>query len=171
MLDPLTNLPLAKRFSYGLNEEWRRACRNQVPVSLLVIDIDNFKLFNQQYGYALGNDAVVQVATICKGELKRSADTVARLGGGSFGLMLPNTNLPGAIKIAQIINEAAKVLSLPVPNSAHSASLTVSVGIVSIIPAIEDLLDDGERAIDTFINEAYEKLHIAQSTGKNKICS
>jgi diguanylate cyclase (GGDEF)-like protein len=169
LLDPLTGLPLRRRFIYRLNEEWRRNCRTQTAISLLLIDIDNFRDFNQKYGYLLGDAALKQIGLVCKNSVHRPADTAATLGGGMFALLLPGTDDSGAAKIAQDVLLTAEDTEIIPLNSEKAAKLTVSIGIATLTPKKEDLQSNGDKIIDDFMSAALEKLQEAKASGKNRI--
>jgi diguanylate cyclase (GGDEF)-like protein len=171
LLDPLTGLPIKKRLCYYINEEWRRNCRYKMPISFLAIDIDNFRDFNQEYGYALGDEAIKKVASICKQAIRRPADTAAKLEGGTFGLMLPETDLAGAKKIAEDIQAGVKGLRLDVLNSEEKPAITVSIGVSAVIPEKEDLMGDMDKVVDDFVNDTVKKMRDAKTEGKNQILS
>jgi diguanylate cyclase (GGDEF)-like protein len=169
LLDPLTGLPLKKRLYYYISEEWRRNCRYKKPISFLAIDIDNFKDFNQGHGYALGNVAIKKVSEIIKQAIKRPADTAAKLEGGMFALLLPETDLEGAKKISEDIQAGVKNLSLEVLNSEEKATISVSIGVSTVIPVKEDLMSDMDKTVDDFINGAVKKMRQAKTEGINQI--
>jgi diguanylate cyclase (GGDEF)-like protein len=169
LMDPLTGLPNKKRFYYRTGEEWRRNCRNQTPISMLCIDIDNFKDFNQEYGYLLGDEAIKAVASICKNAIHRSGDTAAAYGGGSFRLLLPGTDAAGARTVAEYIRKTAEKQEISSPDSDKTVKLTVSIGVASIAPQKDDLTGNSEKIVEEFMNAAFDKLREAKTAGKNRI--
>lgn len=171
MLDPLTGLLLRKRFEYRINEEWRRNCRSQTPISLLYIDIDNFKDFNQKYGYSLGDDVLKKIGAICKNVARRPSDAAAMLGNGMFGLLAPGTDMRGARTIAGYIQQAMSDLEIRPLNNGKTVKLTVSIGIATLMPKKDDLLASADKITEEFMKTAHGKLLEAKDAGKNRIAS
>ena len=169
LLDPLTGMPLRRRFLYRVNEEWWRNCRTQTTISLLLIDIDNFQDFNQKHGYSLGDNALKQIGAVCKESIHRPADTAATFGGGMFALLLPGTDGAGAVKVAQDVLAAVEKKEIKPLNSEKSTKLTVSIGIATLTPKKEDLQSSSDKIIDDFMSAALEKLQEAKAAGKNQI--
>jgi diguanylate cyclase (GGDEF)-like protein len=100
-LDPLTGIPNRRRFEERLEEEWRRGERSQLPLSLVILDIESFKRFNDSHGHLAGDEALIRVAAALKLEVSRVSDVVARLGGEEFVILLPGTSLDGAERVAE----------------------------------------------------------------------
>lgn len=127
--DGLTGVANRRRFDETLEHEWQRARRGGDPMSLLLIDVDHFKLYNDRYGHPKGDSALQLVAKVLTGAARRTGDLVARCGGEEFALLLPQTKRLGAEHVAlRVLSDVAAM------NIVHSASvtarhLTVSVGI------------------------------------------
>jgi diguanylate cyclase (GGDEF)-like protein/PAS domain S-box-containing protein len=159
--DALTGLPNRRRFDQDLATEWLRGAREQEPLSLLMMDIDKFKVYNDTFGHIRGDGCLKQVAEACMDVIHRPGDLVARYGGEEFVVILPNTNSEGALAVANDILEAIRHRRLPHPGSAHQI-VTVSIGCATGVPAYgkhaTELLDLADRA-----------LYTAKSAGRNQV--
>lgn len=133
-LDGLTQLANRRRFDQYLEQEWRRLTRESQPLSLILCDVDFFKLYNDTYGHLAGDEVLKQVASALASTVKRPADVVARYGGEEFALILPNTPQDGALHIAESIHKAIKRLQIAHSASSVSAYITLSIGVASVIP-------------------------------------
>jgi len=163
MMDQLTDLPNRRNFDSRLRTEWEHAIRNGMFISLLMIDVDFFKNYNDRYGHQQGDIALKAVANIFKQTLKRSVDFVARWGGEEFAILLPNTNLSGALGIAEIIRAKAEDANILCKESGKT-KLTLSIGVNTIKP-------DHGSSLDGFISGADKALYNAKESGRNKVCS
>jgi len=133
-IDGLTQLANRRRFDEYLDKEWRRLAREQAPLSLILCDIDCFKLYNDTYGHLAGDICLQQVAGAIRGAVRRPADLVARYGGEEFVVILPNTNAVGALRVARTIRDRLRELKISHAGSSVSQYVTVSMGIGTIIP-------------------------------------
>ncbi|CAN1210497.1 PleD family two-component system response regulator [Tumidithrix helvetica PCC 7403] len=138
-LDGLTQLANRRRFDEYLNLEWSRLAREQLPLSLVMCDIDFFKNFNDTYGHLAGDDCLRKVAHILKQSVRRPADMAARYGGEEFAILLPNTEIEGAANVAEQIRANVKDLKIGHEDSDVSEYVTISVGVASLIPLVESL--------------------------------
>lgn len=161
--DALTGLPNRRRFDQDLATEWLRGAREQEPLSLLMMDIDKFKVYNDTFGHIRGDGCLKQVAEACMDVIHRPGDLVARYGGEEFVVILPNTDSAGALVVANEILEAIRHRRLPHPGSVHQM-VTVSIGCATGIPTYgkhsTDLLDLADKA-----------LYTAKSNGRNQVCA
>ncbi len=132
--DSVTNVANRRYFDVRLEEEWVRSFHSQQPLSLLAIDIDNFKAFNDLYGHSVGDDCLNQVAQSIAKHLTRSIYMVARTGGEEFNVILPNTNLESASSVAISLLEAIQALKIEHDASDTANVVTVSIGASSVIP-------------------------------------
>ncbi|EAW34860.1 GAF domain-containing protein [Lyngbya sp. PCC 8106] len=134
ILDGLTQIANRRYFDQYLDQEWKRAQREQHSLSLLLLDVDHFKLYNDTYGHQAGDECLQRVAKAIQETLKRSSDLVARYGGEEFVILLPNTKAEGAIQITQDIHDSIQQLAIEHSSSSVSQFVTVSIGISTIIP-------------------------------------
>ena len=163
-LDGLTQVANRRCFDIYLEREWQRLIREQQPLSLILLDIDGFKAYNDFYGHLAGDDCLIKVAQAVQDVVRRPADLVARYGGEEFTVLLPNTYLEGAIKVAQSIQEAINYLAIPHANSDVKAIVTVSLGITSLIPTL--LVQP-----DILIAYADRALYDAKQQGRDRYCT
>jgi diguanylate cyclase (GGDEF)-like protein len=161
-IDQLTDIPNRRSFDERLPLEWGRAIRVKTPISILILDLDHFKNYNDTYGHLQGDRALQAVSKMFMQELKRSGDIVARWGGEEFAILLSNTDFEGAVDVAERIRE--KVAALPIPHvDGSNSKMTVSVGVNSMVPTISNSLED-------FIHNADMALYNAKREGRNKVC-
>lgn len=161
-IDGLTRITNHRFFFETLRYEWDRMRREQRPISLLFIDIDFFKQYNDLYGHQSGDACLRQFASILEEVTRRPADMAARYGGEEFVVLLPNTPLDGAQEIGEMIQEKLERLGIIHEKSEVSQYLTCSIGIVSMVP-------DGNYSIDGFISAADIAAYKAKSQGRNRI--
>jgi diguanylate cyclase len=160
-VDSLTGLANRREFDRAFNEEWKRHYRNQEPLSLLVCDIDEFKQLNDHFGHDAGDECLRSCAKVIKAVLQRVADHPARIGGDEFAVVLPNTDLAGAAKLADDICEDIHKLDIRhAPQATHDA-VTVSVGVASLVPA-------GENESITLFRMADKALYAAKHQGRDQ---
>ena len=133
-LDGLTQIANRRQFDTYLDSEWKRAIRDRTPISIILCDVDFFKLYNDTYGHQAGDSCLQKIAKALTRCAKRSADLVARYGGEEFAIILPNTYPIGASKVADRIREEVKALKLAHAKSSASQYVTVSLGIVTTVP-------------------------------------
>jgi diguanylate cyclase (GGDEF)-like protein len=127
--DALTGVANRRKFDQTLEQEWQRSLRGADPLSLLLIDVDHFKLYNDRYGHPKGDEALRLVANALVHAMRRTADVVARCGGEEFGLLLPQTARAGAQHVAQRVLSAVKALDIDHTASPTARHLSVSIGI------------------------------------------
>ncbi|MFM7600898.1 MAG: diguanylate cyclase domain-containing protein, partial [Pseudanabaena sp.] len=135
--DGLTQVFNRRCFGDRLKKEWRRGMRDQTGLSIILIDIDYFKCYNDFYGHLCGDDCLIRVAQTAAKQIKRPDDLFARYGGEEFVVMLPNTDIDGAIAIAESIQQAIRNLNIPHEDSQVSEIITISMGIASLIPTLD----------------------------------
>jgi diguanylate cyclase (GGDEF)-like protein len=138
-LDGLTQLANRRRFDEYLNNEWSRLAREQLPLSLVMCDIDYFKNFNDSYGHLAGDDCLRKVSQVLKQSVRRPADLAARYGGEEFAILLPNTEIDGAAIVAEQIRASVKELGILHIASEISDFVTISVGVASLVPLVDSL--------------------------------
>lgn len=161
-VDGLTGIPNRRRFDEVLESEWRRARRNQTPLSLLLMDIDFFKAYNDHYGHVAGDDCLRQLAKGLAEIVRRPADLVARYGGEEFVLLLPDTDADGAIWVANRVQEKVKHLNIPHVYSTVADHVTFSIGAATLVPT------DNETLFD-LIQCADKLLYAAKQNGRNRV--
>ena len=162
--DSLTKLPNRREFKKVLSHEYMRAKRNRTPLTVVMIDIDYFKHFNDHYGHLSGDACLRLVARTLRRSLKRSTDVVTRFGGEEFAAILPDTDLKGAWIVAQHIMESIETLGIK-----HSFSefnrVTISQGIATYMPDQDPGLDDQSD----IVSAADEALYLSKNNGRNQI--
>ncbi|MGF6965959.1 diguanylate cyclase (GGDEF)-like protein [Paraburkholderia sp. WC7.3g] len=159
--DGLTGLYNRRAFEEHANDAWRRAQRNSRPLSLLLIDVDNFKGFNDLYGHSAGDEALIVVARCIAQNVRRPGDTAARFGGEEFAVLLPDTDATGAGRIAEQIRAAVQALQCRHVASAHHV-LTVSAGVATAQGAAIAT----SRAL---VDAADQALYRAKDAGRNRV--
>ena len=162
-LDGLTKIANRRCFDEFLAHEWKRLCRTQQPLALLMLDVDYFKPYNDFYGHQSGDDCLTKIAQAVQQIVHRPADLVARYGGEEFSITLSETDLQGAITIAEAIHQAIAVLAIPHSSSMVSKEVTVSIGIVSLIPT-------PDLSPEYLIHQADQALYLAKQQGRNRYC-
>ncbi|MDZ7994908.1 MAG: diguanylate cyclase domain-containing protein [Nostoc sp. EfeVER01] len=163
-LDGLTQVANRRCFDARLKAEWKRLAREQQPLSLIMFDVDKFKLYNDYYGHLAGDDCLMRIAQTVQKTIHRPADLVARYGGEEFLVLLPNTDLEGAIKVAQSIQQAIHALAIPHIQSDVKNIITVSLGITSRLPT-------WDIRPDTLIASADKALYHAKQNGRDRYCN
>lgn len=133
-VDGLTQIANRRLFDERLSQEWYRLKREKLPLSLILCDVDYFKQYNDNYGHQAGDDCLRSVAKAIRDSIRRPADLAARYGGEEFVVLLPNTNIEGAIQVAKAIQLHIKKLQIPHERSQVSQYVTVSLGVSCTIP-------------------------------------
>ena len=159
--DGLTGIANRRIFDEFTQKEWGRAARDEKPLSLILIDIDHFKTYNDNYGHQGGDDCLRQVAQKLAGTVKRPSDLVARYGGEEFAVVMPGTDLEGARSIAASLCEGIASMGLPHAHSSTADHVTISLGVASANPTIES-------APEELIEKADEALYQAKKNGRNQ---
>lgn len=160
--DGLTRIPNKRRFNDFINMEWRRCLRAYLPISLLMIDIDYFKLFNDNYGHVAGDECLKKIAKTIAGTFQRPGDLAARFGGEEFSVVMSDTSLDIAVKMAQQMRERINRLKLPHEFSPVKSHVTVSIGISSVVPTMN-------QHPEKLIMAADKALYHAKKSGRNQI--
>ncbi|MEH2347127.1 MAG: PleD family two-component system response regulator [Nostoc sp.] len=153
-IDGLTEVANRRRFEEYLNQEWQRLKREQRPLSLILCDVDFFKLYNDTYGHREGDRCLQEIAKAIKDIIKRPSDLVARYGGEEFAVILPNTDTEGATHVADKICHAVRTLAIPHKNSQVSPHVTISVGFTTEIPQLDSDLEEMIAAADRALYQA-----------------
>jgi len=161
ILDGLTQIPNRRRLDEYLDQEWKRAIREQAPLCFIMCDVDFFKRYNDTYGHQAGDECLQQVARAISRAVKRPADLVARYGGEEFAVVLPNTHVDGAVQVAMEIAQAVTALKLPHATSTHPF-VSLSIGVSGFIPS------QGAQ-IATLMQQSDSALYQAKTRGRNQI--
>jgi diguanylate cyclase (GGDEF)-like protein len=161
--DGLTRTANRRRFDERLEAEWEAARRTARPLSMILLDIDYFKRFNDRYGHVHGDECLVTVGAALKA-IGRPQDVVARFGGEEFVLLLPDTDETTALDLARRCRHAIEALAIPHAASDCSPFVTASVGVGTVVPA------EGERARD-FCESVDRLLYGAKQNGRNQLLS
>ncbi|MGA0611154.1 diguanylate cyclase [Caldimonas sp. KR1-144] len=162
MMDGLTGLSNRRHFNAYLEAEWLRAAREQDPLSLLMVDIDDFKAYNDNYGHLAGDEVLKRVAEVMRAHAKRPADLAARFGGEEFAMILPLTPAEGAQQQAQSLCEAIAALQLPHRGATTGPFVSVSIGCATTVPRRAELSS-------SLIDSADFALYDAKHRGKNRV--
>lgn len=155
--DGLTNLANRRHFDETLQSEWARHRREQQPLSLLMVDVDFFKRYNDTYGHQAGDQCLASVAAAIRSQVRRPADLAARYGGEEFAAILPNTVVAGGRHVAEHICAAVGKLAMPHSASAAADHVTVSIGVAGVVPGASDSAEDLLKRADQALYQAKEK--------------
>ena len=160
--DGLTGLSNRRHFDEYIELEWRRSLREQSQMSLLMIDVDYFKTFNDTFGHLEGDEALRKVATAIRDASARPSDLPARYGGEEFALVLPNTSPGGARLVAEKLRMTVQALKIPHISPTEGSSLTISIGLSTITPTA------GSNCRE-LISAADKGLYQAKNNGRNQV--
>ncbi|HEX6592686.1 MAG TPA: diguanylate cyclase [Moraxellaceae bacterium] len=158
--DSLTGLANRRHFDHSMDLEWERARRQQAPLSVILIDVDHFKAYNDHYGHLAGDDALMRVAEQIGLATRRPGDLAARYGGEEFVLLLPDTYADGAEDVARRLLAAVDALGLPHAASPTLGHVTLSMGIATGVP--------GAQGWDQLIAQADDALYQAKAGGRHR---
>ncbi|HTG00984.1 MAG TPA: diguanylate cyclase [Nitrospirota bacterium] len=161
-IDSLTKLANRYTFDEIIAREWRRAIRDQKPLSLIMLDIDHFKAYNDTYGHQAGDDCLRKVASSIAEAVKRPADLAARYGGEEFVIVLPDTDIQGAEDMAEKLRRDVELLSIPHEQSSNEGIVTISVGVATALPVRDAASSDLLRRVDLALYDAKHK-------GRNRV--
>lgn len=163
LLDGLTGVPNRRKYEEDLFASWRHCMRVKVPLSLILLDVDHFKKYNDHYGHQAGDECLKFLAHCLKSALKRPLDLLARYGGEEFVVLLPDTNASGARYIASTL--LASVDSLQINHSAsESGVVSISLGLATITP-------DADSSSRDLMEAADAQLYKAKNAGRARVCS
>lgn len=162
-IDSLTGLANRRHFDESLHIEWKRAARNHAPLSVMLLDIDYFKSYNDTYGHLKGDDVLRRVAGIVRKCVMRPADQASRYGGEEFVVILPETPTQGASQVAEEIRRSVEALNIPHEGSEIASCLTLSIGIATVVPD-----DNGDSPL-SLVNLADAALYQAKRSGRNQV--
>jgi diguanylate cyclase (GGDEF)-like protein/PAS domain S-box-containing protein len=162
LADPLTKIANRRHFDSFLDKEWQRAVRSGAPLSLVVLDVDHFKLYNDTLGHQQGDLCLQKVAEAVQAHALRATDLAARYGGEEFVLLFADTPAPAAAQLAEAIRQHIEGLQIPHPKSPTSPWITVSIGVATIAPT---QLDSVERLFVA----ADRAMYTAKESGRNRV--
>lgn len=162
--DPLTQVANRKALNERIEHEFKRAERNKRPLSILFIDIDHFKKYNDDFGHLQGDQCLIAVAQLLKTQFSRAYDFVARFGGEEFVVILPETTLEDAVSSAERFRKAVAHLTIPNLMASQHADITVSIG-VNTHGAGQNYLN-----VSSFLQSADQLLYQAKAEGRNQVC-
>ena len=162
LLDGLTGIPNRRRFDESLESEWNRALRAGIPLSLIMLDIDYFKPYNDNYGHGIGDACLRKVATGLAASVNRSSDLVARYGGDEFVVLLPDVDQKGVARIAERMRRNVRALKIPHDYSTISDTVTISVGAACSIPSVDE-------TPAVLLEKADRQLYRAKTNGRNQV--
>lgn len=163
--DSLTGIANRRNFMETFENEWKRACRNNLPVSLIMIDVDFFKSFNDNYGHQAGDECLKKIASILGRSLTRTGDFLARYGGEEFVVILPATDIHGSSSVAERLRQEVEEAQMPHGVSEISEYITISLGTATTLP-------HNSMSPSGLIAAADEALYKAKRTGRNRcVCS
>ncbi len=160
--DALTEIPNRRSFSEELLREFRRSKRDRYPLSLIMCDVDNFKLYNDTYGHGKGDDCLIAVAQGIEKTISRAGDFCARYGGEEFVVILPDTGANGASHLAEKIRSNVQAMGIAHAKSLPLRLVTVSLGIATIS-------DGMETTHEELVNQADQALYRAKEKGRNRV--
>jgi diguanylate cyclase (GGDEF)-like protein len=161
--DGLTGLANRRAFDERLEEEWARARRDATQLSLLLIDVDHFKKFNDHYGHLAGDGCLRALGRILSAHAKRPADLAARYGGEEFAVLLPNTDADGCAEVGEALRSALRDLAMLHGQNPPSRLVTVSVGAATGLPS--------QTATDcsALVAAADRALYAAKDSGRDRL--
>ncbi|CAO3417767.1 diguanylate cyclase domain-containing protein [Azospirillum doebereinerae] len=161
-LDGLTGIANRRRFDETMEREWRRCARIQQPVSLVILDVDHFKAYNDHYGHQSGDECLRAVAEVLAERMKRPCDLVARYGGEEFICLLPETENSGAAQVAEWLRAAVADCGIPHAKSPVASCVTISLGVATMVPG-------SSRTPDQLAQAADQLLYQAKRAGRNRV--
>jgi diguanylate cyclase (GGDEF)-like protein len=161
-LDGLTSIANRRKFNEYLDLTWSFAERDLLPISMILMDIDHFKQFNDNYGHQEGDACLVQIAQALSEAVVRKTDFVARYGGEEFAYILPNTNIDNATIIAEKLRLSIMALQIPHAYSSAGNIATISLGVATIIP-------DRNSSSHALIKAADDALYRSKESGRNRV--
>jgi diguanylate cyclase (GGDEF)-like protein len=158
--DSLTKIANRHSFDLYLRQEWEKMSRIGSPISLIFIDVDRFKLYNDRYHHINGDKCLMKIAMAMRDSVRRASDLVARYGGEEFAVILPNTEAFGALQVAENIRRAVRLAAIPHEDS-PSGWVTISLGVTTIVP-------QPHLHPEAFVDTADRALYQAKSQGRDR---
>ena len=166
-VDPLTGIANRRAFDLAIETEWRRAMRNRTSLSLLLVDVDSFKSFNDVYGHPAGDDCLRAIADVLVNTTRRAGETVARCGGEEFTVLLPGIDSGEASVLARRLCQTVRDLNIPHAASSVAAHVTISAGVATAFPARDP--DPWAPGPDGLVERADRALYAAKAAGRDRV--
>ncbi len=160
--DPLTGIANHRTFQDTLRAQWRRTARSRLPLTLLMIDVDDLKNYNESRGHQAGDECLRQIAEAVRMQLQRPGDVVARYGGDEFAVLLPETDAAGGLAVAERVRQAIEDLKMTSGPDTNGHRVTVSVGAATIVPSPQE-------HPTSLIAAADRALSVAKRAGRNRV--
>lgn len=160
--DGLTGVANRRCFDETIQREWTRLQRTKDSLSLIMCDVDFFKLFNDTYGHQDGDDCLKSIAKALQETARRGGDCIARYGGEEFAVILPATDEKSAVRVAEKIRQAVEKMAIAHSKSSVAPCVTLSLGVVTVVP-------DNQGTPESLIKYADKALYLAKSTGRNRV--
>lgn len=164
LLDGLTGVANRRKFDEQLLRDWRHSQREQTSLSLILIDVDHFKRYNDRYGHQAGDTALQAVARVLSNTLRRPHDLLARYGGEGFVGVLPNTGLSEAVELAERMQAEVRALNLEHLDSPEAQVVTISLGVATVVAS-------GALTPQALVEAADRQLYAAKQAGRAKVCA
>lgn len=161
-LDSLTGLANRRAFEDRGASEWNRCLRVSAPLSAIMLDVDHFKRYNDTYGHGAGDECLRRVARALSAALSRSGDLLARYGGEEFVVVMPDTGLDGAARVAERLREAVEREHIPHLASSVADHVTMSLGVATAVPLVVG-------GLATLVAEADRMLYLSKTSGRNRV--
>lgn len=162
--DELTGVANHRAFRDQLRQQWRRTARSKLPLTVLMIDVDGFKAYNEEMGRQAGDECLRQIATALLHQLQRPGDVLARFGGDEFAVLLAETDAAGGLAVAERLREAVAALQLTWGGPSASQRVTISVGVATTIPIPQEQPESLTAAAD-------RALAVAKRRGRNRVAT
>ena len=161
-IDEMTGLRNRRGVNIIINDELGRVKRAQLPVSLIVLDVDHFKAYNDNYGHPAGDQVLQRIATVMLEMTNRSGEFAARMGGEEFAMFFPKMRLAAALEIAERVRVGVSDLRIPHEKSPTAEYVTVSIGVVSCVP-------DWDLEFDQILQAADDAMYESKVSGRNRV--
>jgi len=161
-IDEMTGLRNRRGVNIIINDELGRMKRAQLPVSLIVLDVDHFKTYNDNYGHPAGDQVLQRIAAVMLEMTNRAGEFAARMGGEEFAMFFPSMKLTTALEVAEQVRESVQNLEIPHDKSLTAEFVTVSIGIVSCVP-------EWDLEFDQLLQAADYALYQSKNSGRNRV--
>jgi diguanylate cyclase (GGDEF)-like protein len=160
--DPLTGIANHRTFQEELKLQWRRTARSRLPMTLLMIDVDGLKQYNESKGHQAGDECLRQIADTLRHQLQRPGDLIGRYGGDEFGVLLPETDASGGLAVAERMRQAVEELEVTWGPDIETQRITISVGSATTVPSPQELST-------SLVATADRALAVAKRNGRNRV--